>query len=117
MNKQAILLVIGTACLAACQGPAAKAGEAQDKADAAAAGKAYTGNGPNEKVGEAQDRAIKAAKQARDAQADAIKQQGKEIRTEADTAADKLDAQAKQIRADAAKRAQVVDDRAKAVRQ
>jgi uncharacterized protein YjbJ (UPF0337 family) len=61
--------------------------------------------------------AEKTTTDARDAQADELKQQGKAIRDEADGCTDKLEAQAKQIRAEADKRADVYDDRAEAVRQ
>jgi hypothetical protein len=84
--------------LAACDGPAEKAGEAQDRASANAAGVAYQGDGPAERVGEAEDRANRAARKDLDAQVDRIK-------TEADTQADRLETQAKDIRRDAQTRA------------
>ena len=92
MKVFAILPLVGSAFLAACQGPAAKAGEEQDKASAAATGKPYSGEGPNEKAGQMQDRADKAKKKARDSRVDALKQQSKPIRTDADNVADKLEA-------------------------
>lgn len=84
--------------LAACDGPAEEAGEAQDRAAANVAGVAYQGNGPAERVGEAEDRANRAACEDLDAQRDRIK-------TEADTRADRLEAQARDIRRDAQDRA------------
>ena len=115
--KRILLAATAVLSLAACNGPAEKAGKERDQNAAAASGQPYKGEGPNQKLGEAQDRANKAATNARDAQADELKQQGKAIREEADGRADKLEAQAKQIRAEADKRADVYDDRAKAVRQ
>ena len=70
------LTAMAALTLGACHGPKEKAGEAQDKANAAASGVAYTGNGPNEQAGEAQDRVDRASAKARDAQADALKQAG-----------------------------------------
>jgi len=84
--------------LAACDGPAEKAGEVQDRAAANVAGVAYNGNRPAERVGEAEDRANRAAREDLDAQVDRIK-------TEADTQADRLEAQAKDIRRKAQARA------------
>ena len=84
--------------LAACDGPAEKAGEAQDRAAANVAGVAYKGDGPGERVGEAEDRANRAAREDLDAQVDRIK-------TEADAQADRLEAQAKDIRRNAQDRA------------
>lgn len=115
--KRTLLSATAVLSLAACDGPAEKAGKESDQAAAAAAGQPYKGEGSNEKLGEAQDRANKAANDARDAQADELKQQGKAIREEADGRADKLEVQAKRIRDEADKRADVYDDRAKAVRQ
>jgi len=115
--KRLIFLLVTTLSVAACDGPAEKAGKERDKAAAAAAGQAYQGQGPNEKLGEAQDRATEAATDARDARADELKQQADNIRKEADDRADKLEAQAKKIRDDADQRADAIDSRAKAVRQ
>lgn len=112
-----IFLAATTLSLVACNGPAEKAGKERDQAAAAASGQAYQGEGPNEKLGEAQDRATKAATDARDAEADELRQQADNIRKEADGRADKLEAQAKQIRDQADQRADPLDARAKAVRQ
>ncbi|MBD8546810.1 hypothetical protein [Sphingomonas sp. CFBP 8760] len=87
--------------LAACDGPKEQTGEAQDRANANAAGVEYEGNGPAERTGEAQDRAEKAARESVDARQDQIK-------TEADTQADKLEEQAKQLRDEAKARAEAV---------
>ena len=84
--------------LAGCDGPNEKAGEAQDRAAANAAGVEYKGNGPAERIGEAQDRANKAAREDLDAQRD-------RITTEADAQADRLEQQANEIRRSAKERA------------
>jgi hypothetical protein len=115
--KRFILAATAVVSVAACNGPAEEAGKKRDEAAAAASGQSYNGEGPNQKLGEAQDRTNKSATDARDAQANELKQQGKAIREEADGRADKLEAEAKQIRSEADKRADVYDDRAKAVRQ
>lgn len=93
-------MVMATALvlLAGCDGPNEKAGEAQDRAAANAAGVEYKGNGPAERIGEAQDRANKAAREDLEAQRD-------RITTEADAQADRLEQQAKEIRRSAKKRA------------
>jgi predicted small secreted protein len=111
------LALLAAASLAACDGPAEKAGKDRDKVAAAANGLPYEGDGPNEKLGAAQDRATTAATRARDAEAAELKQQADNIRKEADDRADKLDAQAKATRDDADTRADAIDARAKAVRQ
>lgn len=107
-----IAAVAGTLMLAACSGPKQKAGEEQDKAAANAAGVPYNGHGPIEQLGEAQDRADRAATKARDAQADALKQQGKEIKSDANAKADKLEEQAKAIRDSAKDQARTFDQQA-----
>ena len=109
------LLVIIAVSLAACHGPAEKAGQERDKAVAAAAGQAYSGNGPNQRLGRSQDKADTAARNARDADAKALKQQGASIKTQADVTADRLEDQAKAIRKDADRRADAIDAQAKAV--
>ena len=111
MQKMMVALV-GTLALAAGSGPKQKAGEEQDKANANAAGMAYNGTGPNEQIGAAQDKADRAAKKARDAQANALKQQGHEIKSEADAKADKLEEQAKAIRGTAKEQARTLDTQA-----
>lgn len=108
----AIAALVGAVALTACSGPKQKAGEEQDKANANAAGITYNGTGPNEQLGEAQDKADRAATKARDAQADALKQQGKEIKSEADAKADKLEEQAKAIRGTAKDQARSLDAQA-----
>mgnify|MGYP004507857595 CR=1 FL=1 len=84
--------------LAGCDGPNEKAGEAQDRAAANAAGIEYKGSGPAERIGEAQDRANKAARENLEAKRD-------RITTEADTQADRLEWQAREIRRSAKERA------------
>jgi len=86
-------VVVATALIlmAGCDGPNEKAGEAQDRAAANAAGIKYKGNGPAERIGEAEDRANRAAREDLEAQRDRIK-------TEADAEADRLEEQAKEIR-------------------
>lgn len=105
----------GTLVLAACSGPKQKAGAEYDKAADNAAGVAYNGTGPNERLGEAQDKADRAAAKARDAQADALKQQGREIKSDADAKADKLEEQAKAIRGQAKDQARTLDQQAENV--
>lgn len=87
--------------LAGCDGPNEKAGEAQDRAAANAAGIEYKGNGPAERIGEAQDRANRAARKDLEAQRD-------RITTEADTEADRLEQQAREIRSNAKARAEAL---------
>ena len=88
----ALILVTG------CDGPNEKAGEAQDRAAANAAGIEYKGNGLAERIGEAEDRANRAAREDLEAQRDRIK-------TEADAQADRLEEQARDIRRLAKRRA------------
>ncbi|WP_267382764.1 MULTISPECIES: hypothetical protein [unclassified Sphingomonas] len=107
-----MMALAGTLALAGCDGPKQKAGEAQDQAAANAAGVTYNGNGPNERLGKAQDKADRAAAKARDAQADALKQQGREIKSDADAKADKLEEQAKAIRDTAKDQARTLDKQA-----
>lgn len=110
--RMMMVALVGALALAACSGPKQKAGEEQDKANASAAGVAYNGTGPNEQLGEAQDKADRAATKARDAKADALKQQGKEIKSDADAKADKLEEQAKAIRGTAKDQAKSLDAQA-----
>lgn len=99
MVATALVLLVG------CDGPNEKAGEAQDRAAANAAGVEYRGNGPAERVGEAQDRANRAARKDLEAQRD-------RINTEADTQADQLEQQAKEIRRSAKERADALNSAA-----
>ncbi|WP_294391589.1 hypothetical protein [uncultured Sphingomonas sp.] len=104
-------------CLCACAGPKEQAGAAQDEAAANAAGIAYNGEGPAERIGRAEDRADRAAADARDAQADALKDQRRVIRSRADAEADKLEDQARAIRAAARDKSDQLDQQVKALRQ
>jgi hypothetical protein len=109
------MALAGTLALAACSGPKQKAGEAQDQAAANAAGVAYNGSGPAERLGEAQDKADRAAIKVREVQADALRQQGREIKSDAAAKADKLDEQAKAIRDSAKDQARTLDKQAASV--
>ncbi|MBB5716847.1 hypothetical protein [Sphingomonas aerophila] len=93
-------MIMATALIlvAGCDGPNEKAGEAQDRAAANAAGIEYKGDGPAERISEAEDRADRAARKDLDAQRDRIK-------TEADARADRLEEQAREIRRLAKQRA------------
>ncbi|WP_313434751.1 hypothetical protein [Novosphingobium sp.] len=87
------------ACMiAACDGPREKAGAAKDEAEAKAAGLPYEGTGPGERAGKAADRIDRATAKAREAQADALEDEGHVIQAKADAQADKLEAQAESIR-------------------
>ena len=114
--RMVMVTLIGTLALSACDGPKEKAGEARDKANAAVAGVAYNGSGPNERLGEAQDTADHAAAKARDAQVDALKKQGREVRSDAEAQADKLEEQANAIRSGAKEQAKALDAQAANVR-
>lgn len=109
---------IAALCMAmsACDGPAEKAGKAQDKAAANASGVAYTGEGPAQRLGEAKDRADGAAADARDAAAQALETQADARRKKADLMAEKLEEQAKAIRDKADVEAEALEKRAKAAR-
>lgn len=96
--------------LAACHGPAQKAGEQQDQVNANLAGQNYTGEGPNERIGESVDHADRAAREARQASEEATKKQGEAIRRQADVGATRLDEEAKAVRADAAQRAKALSN-------
>lgn len=102
--------------LAGCHGPKEKAGEAQDKAEAAASGTPYAGNGPNQRLGAAEDKADHTAAETRDAQVDTLKKQARAIRSDADAQADKLEQQAKAIRKDAKTRADTLDAQAEQIK-
>ncbi|GAO40598.1 hypothetical protein SCH01S_49_00120 [Sphingomonas changbaiensis NBRC 104936] len=99
--------------VAACHGPAQKAGEQQDQVNANLAGQNYTGEGPNERIGESVDRADRAAREARQAAEEATKKQGEAIRRQADVGATRLDEEAKAVRADAAQRAKALSNDAR----
>jgi hypothetical protein len=98
MEMRYVVIATALILMAGCDGPNEKAGEAQDRAAANAAGVEYKGNGPAERIGEAEDRANRAARKDLDAQRDRIK-------TEADAQADRLEEQAKAIRRIAKQRA------------
>ncbi|WP_395332115.1 hypothetical protein WBP06_04100 [Novosphingobium sp. BL-8H] len=108
--------LIAAFALSSCSGPKQRAGEKQDKAQAAAAGVPYSGEGPNERAGKAQDKIDAAHSDAADAQADALIAQGKQVRATADAQAERLEQQAKQIRAAARNQAQDLNDQAKAAK-
>jgi hypothetical protein len=99
--------------LAACKGPAQKAGEEKDTQAAAAAGVAYDGSGPNEAIGRRQDQAADAAHDAAKADARALRRQGDAIRDRASVDAERLEQQAKAIRRAADDQADALDTRAK----
>src|SRR3546814_17011761 len=61
--------------------------------------------GPNERIGEVRDRAAAAEQNVRDAAADALKAQGRNLERQADINATRLDEQARSIRDAADKRA------------
>lgn len=109
--KSPYIALLGVLALAACDGPKQKAGGAQDRAAAAASGQPYTGEGPNERIGKAADRADRADRRARDASAEALKEQGNNIRRQADLSADRLEEQAKAIRQEASRQADALDSR------
>ena len=118
MNKTSLVIAATlTFGLAGCDGPKQKAGAVEDQAAANTAGVAYNGDGPAEQAGKAADRADHAVAKARDAQADALKDQGHAIRSQADADADRLEEQAKAIRDAAKDKASALDQQAKTVRQ
>ncbi|MGF7154974.1 hypothetical protein [Novosphingobium gossypii] len=99
------LLLMAVLGLAACDGPHERAGKKQDEAAATAAGMDYTGSGPAERAGEVQDKADAAAAEARDASADALKADARNLERQADVEAEKLEARADQLRDAAEKKA------------
>ncbi|WP_419828135.1 hypothetical protein [Sphingomonas sp.] len=99
--------------LAACKGPAQKAGEEKDKQAAATAGVAYDGSGPNEAIGRRQDQAADAAHDAGEANARALRREGDAVRDRAKVNAERLEQQAKAIRRAADDQADALDTRAK----
>jgi hypothetical protein len=103
-----ILFITGFV-LTGCDGPNAKVGEKQDKADVAANGSTYTGTGPNERIGRAVDRAARAAQNARDGSATAVRKEGDSIQQQANIGATRLDEQAKAMRSAADKRAAALE--------
>jgi hypothetical protein len=107
--RAAFILFIAGLVLTGCDGPNAKGGEKQDKADAAANGSAYSGPGPNERIGRAVDRADRAAQNARDASATAVRKQGDSIQQQANIGATRLDEQAKAMRSAADQRAAALE--------
>jgi hypothetical protein len=99
MNKLSLILA-GAIGLAACDGPNEKAGARQDEAAANAAGVDYEGSGPAERSGQVQDRAEAAARQEKDAAADALEAKAESFRRQADVEAEKLEEQARDVRSD-----------------
>jgi hypothetical protein len=96
--KTLCLMLASLIGLAACEGPNEQAGERQDEAAANEAGVDYGGSGPAERAGKAQDRAEAAAREERDAAADALEAQAKNYQRQADVEAEKLRAQARDVR-------------------
>src|SRR3546814_11076425 len=78
------LALFSIVALTACNGPNQEAGREQDKASATARGEPYSGSGPNERIGEVRDRAAAAEQNVRDAAADALKAQGRNLERQAD---------------------------------
>lgn len=103
--------------IAACDGPQEKAGAAKDEAAAKAAGLRYEGNGPGERAGKAADRIDRATAKAREAQADALEDEGQVIQAKADAQADKLEDQAENIRKAAEQRAKSLKKQAGELRE
>jgi len=108
--------LVAAMVLASCSGPKQKAGERQDKAEAAASGVPYVGVGPNERAGKAQDKIDAAQADAVEAQAETLNAQGKQILATADAQADRLEQRAKEIRAAASKQAEELKRQAKAIK-
>jgi hypothetical protein len=96
MRVVAFALLISAAGLAGCDGPRENAGEVAD--NAAGVGAGTLGQGPAERLGELQDRAADAAKDAREAQADALDRAADAKRDAADEAAEQLEQQAEKLR-------------------
>ena len=113
--RRLLLIVLPVVALAACDGPREKTGREQDKVAADTSGVAYTGEGSAERAGETQDRAERSARQARDAQVDALKDQAKDVRRDADRSADALEEQAREIRERAGDQADALRQRARQV--
>ncbi len=100
-NTLLIPTLAAIALLAACgQGPAEKAGEAQDERVEAATGTDYMGDGPREEAGEARDANTNAVstQDRADAQADATRAAGEvkadRMENQADAVRDKAEATA-----------------------
>jgi hypothetical protein len=110
------IALVAIAIVASCKGPGQTAGEAQDKAAAAANSQQYSGEGPNERIGKAVDRANEAAQDARDASAVALKKQADAIRREGAVGADRLEEQAKVITDEADQRADALEKQASAAK-
>src|SRR3546814_1574654 len=72
--------------------------------------------GPNERIGEVRDRAAAAEQNVRDAAADALKAQGRNLERQADINATRLDEQARSIRDAADKRADALDAQSRSIR-
>src|SRR3546814_3699830 len=72
--------------------------------------------GPNERIGEVRDRAAAAEQNVRDAAADALKAQGRNLERQADINATRLDEQARSIRDAADKRADALDAQPRSIR-
>ena len=111
-----VITLLGIVALTSCGGPNEKAGREQDKAAATAQGQAYKGDGPNERIGEAQDRASAAAQNVKDAQADALKAEGRNLQRQAEVGAARLDEKSRAIRESADSQAVDLNKKANAVR-
>lgn len=103
-----LVLIALPLLLAACDGPAEKAGKAKDRAAAEAAGVPYAGNGPNQRLGEAQDRITEAQQAEVRAHEQSLDRRKDAIKTNADIAADELESKAQSIRDQARREADMI---------
>ena len=115
-RRLSALTLLGIVALTACSGPNEKAGREQDKAAATAQGQAYTGEGPNQRIGEARDRASAAEQNVRDAEADALKAEGRNLQRQAEIGAARLDEKSRAIREAANKQAEDLNRKANEAR-
>ena len=95
--KTVVLSVFAFAA-AAYSGSNEKAGKERDETVSAAAGQTYDGAGPNQRIGAAKDRAVAAGERAKDATADALTAEGRDLRRNADKTGARYDEQADAIR-------------------
>src|SRR5687768_363762 len=98
MTMEKLCLMFASLGLVACEGPHEQAGQKQDEAAANAAGVDYGGSGPAERRGKVQDRAEDAAREAREASAEALEAKAQNYRRQADVEAEKLEAEARDVR-------------------
>ena len=106
--------VASMALLGGCDGPHAKAGKQADAAAGIKAGPLT--KGPNERLGAIQDRTERDQARAIDAQADAVEDRAKQVRSAADAQADALERQAAETRKIAKQSAKSLDQKANAIR-